>query len=117
MSSNEFEKVWRLLESLFPTASAKKKPVDKTVWKHALEPYSMQEITDRIMVYAKQNKFFPDLADITAKLVSVQFNAEAAIIGNARLFARIKGIEAPMFTSAEEAMTWFHGLEGSHERP
>ena len=115
MSNGEFEKVWRLLGSLFPGAAAKKGQVDKSVWRHALEPYSMQEITDRIMVYARQNKFFPDLADITAKLISVQFNAEAAIIGNARLYARIKGIEAPMFNSAEEAMTWYHGLEGSHE--
>ncbi len=115
MSSNEFEKVWRLLESLFPTAAAKKKPVDKTVWKHALEPYDMKDVTDRIMVYAKNNKFWPDLADITAKMLSVQFNPEAAIIRMARLLARIKGMDAPMLTTKDEAMEWYHGLEGKHE--
>ena len=114
MSNGEFEKVWRLLCSLFPGAAAKKGQVDKSVWRHALEPYSMQKITDRIMVYARNNKFWPDLADITAKMISDQFDAVAAINGNARLYARIKGIEAPRFTSAEEAMTWFHGLEESH---
>ena len=115
MDNAEFDKIWRLLGSLFPGAAAKKGPVDKRVWKQALAPYDMQEISDRIMAYAKQNKFFPDLADITAKMISVQFNADAAIIGNARLLARVKGIEVPMLTTKEEAMDWFHGLEGSHE--
>lgn len=117
MSGNEFDKIWRLLGSLFPGAAAKKGPVDKSVWKHALEPYDMTSVSDQIMVYARRNKFFPDLADITAHLIADDYfpDTDATIIQTARIFAHLARIEAPDFSTAEEAMDWFHGLEGQHE--
>ena len=69
MTNDEFEKIWRLLSSLFPSAAAKKSKVDIVVWRKGLEPYAMSEVSDRIMTYAQRNKYFPDLADITGNLL------------------------------------------------
>ena len=68
MTQNEFDRVWRLFEILFPAAAKKKSENERAVWRVGLEPYGMQDVTDAVMKYARQSKFFPDLADITASL-------------------------------------------------
>ena len=68
MTQNEFDRVWRLFETLFPAAAKKKSENERAVWRVGLEPYGMQDVTDAVMNYARQSKFFPDLADITAPL-------------------------------------------------
>ena len=117
MSGNDFEKIWRLLGSLYQGAAAKKGPVDKAVWKHALAPYDMTTVSEQIMAYARRNKFFPDLADITAHLIADDYfpDTEGTIIKTAKIYAHLASIEAPDFSTAEEAMDWFHGLEVQHE--
>lgn len=118
MSGNEFDKIWRLLQTLWPNAAAKKSKNDIEVFRRGLAGYSMPEVADRIMEYARGNKYFPDLADITAGLKAAADETdeiEAAIIHNAKLLARIKRIKAPDFANKAEAMEWFHGLEGKHE--
>lgn len=114
MTNDEFQKVWRLLGSLWPAAAAKKTKVDIAVWRKGLSGYAMADVSDRIMDYAKQNKFFPDLSDITAGLKTEdEEKAEtmAATIHNAKVYARICGIRIPDVATAAEAMEWFHGLE------
>ena len=65
MKPNEFDKVWRLLCELWPNQARER---SAKVWSVGLEPYSMAAVADQIMRYARKNKFFPDLADITASL-------------------------------------------------
>ena len=76
MTIEEFEKIWTLLTSLWPNAAAKKSHVDKAVWRKGLEVYRMDEVSDRILTYARQNKFWPDLADITGHLLRKSGDAE-----------------------------------------
>lgn len=68
MTQNDFSRVWRLLETLFPAAARRKSENDIAVWRVGLEPYALQDVTNAVMDYARQSKFFPDLADITATL-------------------------------------------------
>lgn len=116
MSRDEFEKIWRLLQTLWPSAAAKKGNNDKIVWQRALSAYEMVDVSDRIISYAQGNKFFPDVADITKGLQTDRENAEeinAAIIHNAKLLAKILRVDAPDFSTAAEAMDWYHGLGGN----
>ena len=89
MNNGEFEKIWRLLVSLWPGAAAKKSKVDKAVWLKGLEPYAMTDVSDRIMTYAQHNKFFPDLADITGNLLRKQFKPRDIEMAE-KLYARMK---------------------------
>lgn len=116
MSRDEFEKIWRLLQTLWPNAAAKKGNNAKIIWQRALSAYDMTDVSDRIMSYAKGNKFFPDVADVTKGLQTERENAEeinAAILHNAKLLAKILHVDAPDVSTAAEAMDWFHRLEGS----
>ena len=116
MTSNEFDKVWRLLGSLFPSAAAKKSQVDIAVWRRGLSVYGMEEVSDRIMDYAREHKFFPDLADVTAGLTVPTVNEgneelEAAAIANAKVYAIVRGLRVPDFQTGREAYDWFRGQE------
>ena len=114
MENGEFEKIWRLMGILWPNAAAKKSEVDKAVWRKALAGYTMQSVSDRIMAYAKGNKFFPDLADVTKGLNAIRVTAsaaEAAVLHNIRVYAKFKGVKAPEFDSAADAMAWFREME------
>lgn len=113
MENEEFEKIWRLLSSLFPNAAAKKSNVDKAVWRKGLSHYSMADVSDRVMEYARQKKYFPDLADITSGLKTSEEQSaeiEAATIHNAKLLASILKIDAPDAATADEAMKWYRSL-------
>lgn len=110
MSGPEFDKIWRLMASLWPNAAAKKSEIDKTVWKKSLEPYGMAEITERIMTYSRQNKFFPDVADITKRMLAGYGSYDDAIRKNAKAAARIAGVALPEFSSTEEARKWVLSL-------
>ena len=106
MSRDEFEKIWRLMASLWPNAAAKKSDVDKTVWFKSLEPYDMKQITERIMSYSRTNKFFPDVADITRMMLSRYGSYDDAIRKNVKAAARIAGVALPEFSTTEEARQW-----------
>lgn len=65
MAPEEFDKVWRLLEGLWPAYT---KRVSRRIWEVGTAPFRMADVSDAIMEYARHNKFFPDLADITSAL-------------------------------------------------
>jgi hypothetical protein len=88
MTKEEFSKVWTLITELWFEQAKKRKP---KVWYIGLQPYSMEEVTDRIMEYARNNKFFPDLADITAGLKMVEVKTDG---DNQYLANMIKKMEA-----------------------
>ena len=66
MQDKEFDRVWNLLAGLWPLNIAK---ANRRVWQVGLAPYSMADCTGAIMDYARRNKLFPDLADVTAQLL------------------------------------------------
>jgi len=78
MNTEEFDKLWRLFASLFPAAVKKRGPNAKEVWERAMSPYSLDEATEATLKYARQNKFFPDVADITGGLAPVEPEMEEA---------------------------------------
>ena len=67
MQEKEFDKIWNLLKGLWPANIGK---VNRRVWQIGLAPYRMDECSGAIMNYARRNKHFPDLADVTAGLLS-----------------------------------------------
>lgn len=68
MDTAEFENLWTLMANLFPASPKLKKRNMKRVWEIAVNPYALGDVTDAVMHYARSNKFFPDVADITAGL-------------------------------------------------
>ena len=115
MTSAEFEKVWNLLSSLYPNSAAKKSKVDIAVWWRALKDYDMKKVSETIMAYAKKNKYFPDLVDITKHLLGGYADAETAIINNARLYAKLIGVKPPKFKTKEDAMNWYYEMKGDND--
>lgn len=110
MTEVEFDRVWRLLGTLFPAATAKKSKNDLAVWRRGLAGYVMTDVSDRIIEYAQQKKFFPDLADITNGLkreVVHEDDTDASLMHNARVYARVIGIKAPEFRDGADAWAWF----------
>ena len=114
MSNDEFTKIWTLMTSLWPAAAAKKNKINLAVWKKGLADFTMQDVSDRVMSYAKSSKFFPDLADITKGLEPIRVTQDAverAILNNAKVYAKAKRIKAPEFANGAEAMAWFREME------
>ena len=68
MDKSEFLKIKLMLETYFATTAKKKTSV---YWEGAfiaLEPYSYEDVRMSVLKYVRTNKFFPDIADITADL-------------------------------------------------
>lgn len=69
MQTEEFEKIWTLYRTLFPASAAKLKSENiRMVWRVALAPFAMDDVVEASMNWARRNKFFPDIADITGGL-------------------------------------------------
>lgn len=81
MTTDEFGKFWTLMRELFSASSRLKSENTKLVWRIALEPYALDDVTSATMEYARKNKFFPDIADITAKLPAPQKTSHAVVNG------------------------------------
>ena len=101
MEGQEFDRIWRLLEALYPNTAAKKKDADKAVWRKGLSCYPMKDVAERIMSYARSNKYFPDMADITKGMIAAV--GDDAFINNALVYAKILG-EDPGVDPREWAM-------------
>ena len=76
MLEEDFNQIWRLLRIYFPSAAAKKESNFKSAWFYAMQPYRKDDVTAAIVNYARNNKYFPDLADITADLPLEQADEE-----------------------------------------
>ena len=66
MTAKEVKKLQALLGGFFPTAPQMKNPTLWEAWRQALREASYETIKARAIDYALENKFFPDLADLTA---------------------------------------------------
>jgi len=68
MNKREFEKVWNLYRGLFPGHHNLENKNIRLVWEVALTPYSLDDVVASSMAHARKSKFFPNVAEITAKL-------------------------------------------------
>lgn len=66
MDKQETEKLFKLLAQFYP----QKKPRDeqKYAWYLALQPYRYEDVKYAAVCYAREQKYFPDLSDLTAGL-------------------------------------------------
>jgi len=72
MNKGEFEKVWNLYRGLFPGHHSLENKNIRAVWEVALLPYALDEVVASSMAYARRNKYFPNVAEITGKLEPVE---------------------------------------------
>ena len=63
MDRCEVEKLFTLFSQFWPNKQVTAKM--KLAWEIALEPYSYADVRAAAVAYARCNKFFPDVADIT----------------------------------------------------
>lgn len=63
MDRCEVEKLFTLFSQFWPNKQVTAKM--KLAWEIALEPYSYAGVRAAAVAYARRNKFFPDVADIT----------------------------------------------------
>lgn len=68
MDRNETRQLFALLEQFYPNKRFKNYEPMFEAWALALEPYSFDEVNRAAVSYAAQNKYFPDLSDITKDL-------------------------------------------------
>lgn len=68
MDVKDTEKLFNLFRSFFPNAKQLDSKPTQRAWVAALEPYNSDDVVAAAIAYFQKNKFFPDLADITAGL-------------------------------------------------
>ncbi|MET0016500.1 hypothetical protein [Oscillibacter sp.] len=78
MQKSEVESLFNLLEQFYPNAKQLCSKTVQAAWVLALEPYAYEDAKAAAIAYARKNKFFPDVADITGGLSHVEPEAEEA---------------------------------------
>ncbi len=68
MDRNETQLLLMMLEQFYPNKKFRDPKALFSAWALALEPYDFETVKRAAADYAAQNKFFPDLADLTAAL-------------------------------------------------
>lgn len=66
MDGEATSRILSLLAQYFP--NRKITPETQRAWQLALKPYDYKDIKAQVVRYVRRNKFFPDVADITAAL-------------------------------------------------
>lgn len=74
MDRCEVEKLFTLFSQFWPNKQVTAKM--KMAWEIALEPYSYAECRAAAVAYARRNKFFPDVADITMGIAPQEKQAQ-----------------------------------------
>ncbi len=79
MEKNEVGKLFTLLEQFYPNKQVSERM--KLAWSIALEPYRYGDVKAAAIAYARRNKFFPDLPDLT---VGLEANADKTKTADAK---------------------------------
>lgn len=66
MTKDETGKLFTLLKQFYPNKSVTQEM--RLAWEIVLEPYSYDDVKAAAVAYVRKNKFFPDIADLTAGL-------------------------------------------------
>lgn len=78
MDREERQRIYRLLHQYYPQAKQLKSAETLTAWGLILADYTYEDVKNSVLRYAAQNKFFPDVSDITAGLSPVKRDADKA---------------------------------------
>lgn len=70
MDARETEKLFALLGCYYPNAKQLKSKPMQAAWVIALEPFAYEDVKAAAVAYVRKKNFFPDVADLTAGLVS-----------------------------------------------
>lgn len=68
MSREECGRLFTLLAQFYPREQKLRSALWREAWVQALVPYRYEPVKARVLVYAAQKRFFPDLSDLTANL-------------------------------------------------
>ena len=68
MEKTDVEKLFTLLGCFYPNARQLRDKNMQMAWCLALEPYAYEDAKAAVAAYARKNKFFPDIVDITGQL-------------------------------------------------
>lgn len=74
MTKTETAKLFTLLGQFYPNKAPTAEL--RLAWELALEPYAYEDVRTAAIAYARGNKFFPDLVDITGGLAPAQGSDE-----------------------------------------
>lgn len=110
MTTEEFGQYWTLMRNLFPAASRLNSENTKMVWSVALEPYTLEQATNATMDYARKNKFFPDIADITSGLPLPEEQQSEADCGTAWMLPYIQRSREHLFAARPLLATALHAV-------
>ena len=69
MDKNDVDRLFRLLEQFYPNARQIRSRDTRLAWELALRRYPYEQVRAAAVAYAQRNKYFPDLADLTAPCV------------------------------------------------
>ena len=78
MRKSEVESLFNLLEQFYPNAKQLCSKTVQAAWVLAVEPYAYEDAKAAAIAYARKNKFFPDVADITGGLTPIEPEKEEA---------------------------------------
>ena len=107
MTKDETQKLFVLLRQFYPAAERKKDSAFRAAWGMALEKYRYDDVRDAAVAYAQRSKYFPDLADLTASLVSVDDGAQRK-----RDYAWMRPYLDPAYVSPHHAAYEYSALHG-----
>lgn len=68
MTPRQIRKILSLLHSYWPNAKALKSKEAVTAWAEAIKKFPYDDVKTAVVDYAVDNKFFPDIYDITCGL-------------------------------------------------
>lgn len=71
MLKPEVEHLFSLLGMFYPNAQQLKSKPLQAAWVMALEPFAYDDAKAAVIAYARKNKFWPDVSDITADLPEI----------------------------------------------
>lgn len=72
MRKSEVESLFNLLGEFYPNAKQLCSKTAQAAWVLVLEPYAYEDAKAAAIAYARKNKFFPDVADITGGLHPIE---------------------------------------------
>lgn len=81
MTKDKVDQLFTMLSQFYPNKSISDSM--RLAWEYALEPYAYKDVKAAALVYARKNKFFPDLADLT-KDIALPQDANATLWGTAK---------------------------------
>ena len=97
MNREERKKIYFLLSQFYENAKQLKSPEKLTAWGLVLQNYTYGDVKAKVLEYAAQNKYFPDISDITAGLTPV-----ASESGEDEPYEALEGLSA---TAMSELLT------------